>query len=288
MFCPECGNFAASKAISELEANGQVGKTKVRIDQTFLNREKFSGFTANESIGSYQYDKFDDAYDALSNALQGFLRANPNATVLVEWDNVLYKCSVSLDGPFTLIGNGAIKGEEQLCPGNGEPFYMWFGLTQFSCYTKDTATTHTVAIYDGTETIHPIDPKFLPGPVVLDLTKFRCVYDGEVAETTLNEVVRSLVSRSINGGGTLVTASVTDIDDVFAAVGSNRDIIIRTDLLEGVETEGRPTVVRLNSFPVQLASVYPIVISNTMFDVSVCFVKSQLGVDMYASAKPIT
>lgn len=55
---------------------------------------------------------------------------------------------------------------------------------------------HVESVTYQTETIHPIDPKFLPGPVLLDLTKY------DANGPSLNDLVLSLFS--IGGGKTSV------------------------------------------------------------------------------------
>ena len=58
----------------------------------------------------------------------------------------------------------------------GEPFVVTY-LTNYDdsiyelCVATATEGNHTIAIYKETETIHPIDPKYLPG-VTIDLTEY--------------------------------------------------------------------------------------------------------------------
>ena len=60
------------------------------------------------------------------------------------------------------------------------------------------------------ETIHPIDPKYLPsggGAVVVDLTKYKATNG-----YTFNDLGLSALQTSLSNGGTLATMEVTDVD----------------------------------------------------------------------------
>jgi hypothetical protein len=123
-------------------------------------------------------------------------------------------------------------------------------------------------------------------PKVIDLTKFKGVYNE--AEVTINDVVLVLTLGSIQDGGTSLTATVTSIDNLFDAVGSNRDIIIKSNFMGNTDIETRATVACYNSMPVQLSVNHCLVFEGTMVDFNATFVKVQSGVSIYVCAKPIS
>ena len=85
-------------------------------------------------------------------------------TVIVKWDGTECRClGYVYDGGFSGFGNlGASEGE-----GTGEPF-AYESSDGMAALIAFEPGQHTVAIYTEAETIHTIDPKFLP-TVEIDL-----------------------------------------------------------------------------------------------------------------------
>ena len=90
-------------------------------------------------------------------------------TSYVYWDGNLYTCqSVNdTDGGYShiYIGNFAKFSN---AGDTGEPFCliaMATGMWMLNCFDELNAT-HTFKLCDKVETIHPIDPKFIPGAVL--------------------------------------------------------------------------------------------------------------------------
>lgn len=83
----------------------------------------------------------------------------------VTVDGVEYKCeaklSISQGSELVVLGNAIMYGE----PGNGEPWYIAYVFDYQLCafgWTNGSDTDPTIAIYEGEETVHTIDPKYLP------------------------------------------------------------------------------------------------------------------------------
>ena len=113
-------------------------------------------------------------------------------TVIVKWDGTECRClGYVYDGGFSGFGNlGASEGE-----GTGEPF-AYESSDGMAALIAFEPGQHTVAIYTEAETIHPIDPKFLPEQVVGE----------EVWGMTLAQGV----GQALADGSGLAMVSVTD------------------------------------------------------------------------------
>lgn len=103
-------------------------------------------------------------------------------TYNVVWDGVRYECVAQIFDGSAFIGNLGILGLDD----TGEPFMLIPGDNGIVAISM-TAGNHTLSITQETETIHPIDPKFLPGVVlpVVELTSVGPHEDGE--SITLSE-----------------------------------------------------------------------------------------------------
>lgn len=135
----------------------------------------------------------------------GFASANMDASVTpsateegeictIVFDGKEYECAMFiLEGPS--FGNGALFPGSPF-PDTGEPFLYAYTPGEISMVvTHDTTpTTHTIACYKKGETVHTIDPKFLPagsgGAFVVNITS-----TGEeqfAADKTYDETVAAI------------------------------------------------------------------------------------------------
>lgn len=79
-------------------------------------------------------------------------------TVTVLWDGTKYECAISYGMMFGNVSLSPSAGED-----TGEPFVFINDADSASgLFLATTEGKHTVSVYKQTETIHPIDPKFLP------------------------------------------------------------------------------------------------------------------------------
>lgn len=82
------------------------------------------------------------------------------ATYTVTWDGTTYECiAYFAEGPNSLsIGNGAVGG---VSGGNEEPFFITIYNGKLMVFGD--AGTHTVSVVaNNVETVHTIDPKYIP------------------------------------------------------------------------------------------------------------------------------
>lgn len=83
---------------------------------------------------------------------------NKNTAVTVMYDGNPYACDIIAMDSALCIGNlKYFDGED-----TGEPFIYVATLENPDTVVCETAGEHTIAIYQETETIHPIDPKYIP------------------------------------------------------------------------------------------------------------------------------
>ena len=97
------------------------------------------------------------------------LELNVGSTYTVIWDGAEYKCvSYFAEGPNApCIGNGTLGG---LDGGNDEPFLI-IARDGSTMLFAEAAGAHTIRIDGLKETVHTIDPKYLPTQkLVVDIT----------------------------------------------------------------------------------------------------------------------
>ena len=169
MYDPIEVSQAASKAREELEKSGAVGRTET-IQKTILAETTVTvdNYTTQFGVnGCFM--------------LPGVIPFEPNKKYRVSVDgDVLAYDTAWLDKypedeqarAIHTIGNAALYSD--LYPNTGEPWLVIsaLGMGMAAVGFADPAEnekSHTVAVYELVETIHPIDPKYLPGvclPVV--------------------------------------------------------------------------------------------------------------------------
>lgn len=110
-------------------------------------------FEVQDGMGNYTYENAE-----LSDIA-------PEKTYKVLWDGVEYICVA-----FVFAEDAVVIGRNPMTGENGEPFtFMLIPGAGLDVYAYSDAPTHTVSIATETETITPIDQKYLPGvclPVV--------------------------------------------------------------------------------------------------------------------------
>ena len=125
---------------------------------------------------------------------------------VVVWDGNEYECVVRDSSSFMegaiFVGYGVPFG----LPGSNEPFIIaWssVGVT-FVSVTDTEPTEHTISIYQ--RNIKPLDPKFLPVAVAVDLTAFES--EGIIVETYADgSTVTTTMERNAEGKITKITDS---------------------------------------------------------------------------------
>lgn len=156
------------------------------------------------------------AYTGLFGGYALLLPANSYELVLgniykVLWDGEEFTCEAK-DGSEILW--------EAVYVGNATPFGLWGNNEPFAiihcerdeydgiivCLTDTEETAHTVAIYQDTTAIKPLDPKFLPVATAVDLTAFES--DGIIVETYADgSTVTTTMERNAEGKITKITDS---------------------------------------------------------------------------------
>ena len=182
MFNAETGVFAANKVLRELGEAGKVGRIELNTE-CFVKAE-------NVPITD----------DGVFDIKPSFSCVLGNAYT-VKWNGVEYICvAFSYEGA-TVLGNLSSFGGDD----TGEPFVAVVESKRISIMPLDGSTTCTIEIWGKTETIHPIDPKFLPNgavPVVIDFD-----------ELGLSNIIFSLFAA---GGGEERIDATDAIRDIFS------------------------------------------------------------------------
>lgn len=150
----------------------------------------------------------------------------------VTFDGVEYRCiaEVNTIAGTAQLGNICLR---DLIDGGVEPFFYDYFEGLHCHIISRTAGTHTIEIYyiEEEETIHPIDPKYLPSeavPKIIDLTKFRCSIGA--GSGPINGVLLAMLMESAQTGGTAVRQSQSDIDNLKEAVGTNPNILLQVNV----------------------------------------------------------
>jgi hypothetical protein len=127
----------------------------------------------------------------------------------------------------------------------------------------------------------------MPKPKVIDLTKFKGVYNE--TEATINDVLIQEVFTSLSSGGTLEMASVTGIEGFFEGITQNRSVTVRAVFSERTYVQNQPAVYYENYVPAMLGSSYAMFFNGLFVNINVCFVSGGNNqVLLFVSAKPIT
>lgn len=160
---------------------------------------------------------FGECFD--SNLEGEWTNLSDGDTVKVVFDGVEYICSAARIEDDIKIGN--IDGNPDGLPflfnflGNGERWDL-----QISVMSTDP--THRFTLYKVTETTTPISDKYLPGPVVIDLTQYKTT-DGH----SINDLLLSAVQTSIASGGTLAKISDFDADGALRkALTTDKQVVV--------------------------------------------------------------
>lgn len=185
MFDAATGVFAANKVIRELGESGRIGSTEtartVILAETPLN------------MGENMFE--------LSSPLVAGVTYNVNINGTV-YPCVAYSGEFGQLGASIAIGNETLLGEADLTK---EPFFAAnIGVDdRFACVCA-SYTEGTISITAVVETIHPIDPKFLPGvclPVV-EITSAEYPQSGTVA-LSAEESAALTAAASMNVGAVI-------------------------------------------------------------------------------------
>lgn len=241
-------NQAAARAVIAIRKDGGVGYTEV---DTLIPIAEYS-FGYNEELDCYAAG-FDDTAIPV--------HAKYGTILTVFFNGVVFKCKVSTFGELTFAGNLSIVG---IGENTGEPFLIceikatWGDGSVHRdlviCRT-DTGGNHTVGIF--TETIHPIDPKYLVKKV--DLAQY---------PDLLNAIL-----GAVNTGG--ATAQDIEVGSLWKEVDTESPLVISVPI--GGTTVGH---ISMNSITTVDNSVYGVefnlmaVLNNTPLRISVAISKA--------------
>ena len=161
-------------------------------------------------------------------------------TYVVTWNGTTHECVAYIaEGPNSpSLGNATLADIPS--GGNGEPFFIT--VYEGAVMVFAAAGTHTVSIVADIETIHTIDPKFIPGPQEIDLRKYTHWVATGMDRKKLNDVILDLFA---NGGGTILCRGV---DDAFwKDINTNRPIQFIFDLSAFGDLEEGSTLLKCNA-----------------------------------------
>ncbi len=140
--------LASSKTMRKLgirEENGKGNLVVEKNDVPFVEPEE--GAWINQEV--YNYEEF-------ANIAVG-------KKYVVVWDGKEYICTATGDIEMTFLG---VAMDEEGNPTGSEPFLFLLETDSTQGYVtiiaRDTKEKHSFAIYEYTETIHPISDKYLP------------------------------------------------------------------------------------------------------------------------------
>ena len=150
MFCSECGNFAANKAIRQLKESGQVGHTETQRTPAIEPMTIPTGSTMERRVQPYADYLIDGAKYIVSFGGKSFEAIG----------------NIDANGWFRL-GNASLDGSSG-GPDTGEMFFVIIKKTTspnianqiYLSFTPSEDLVFTVNLV--AETIHTIDPKYLP------------------------------------------------------------------------------------------------------------------------------
>lgn len=185
-------------------------------------------------------DAIQNAYNMMRERTEHGKREIP---VTVEINGTAYDTSMTYvyDDAFAVsavhIGNvDGAKNPEVLR--EKEPFYIETQGAVSQLLLLGANQTCTVRIFEKTETIHPIDPKYLPEevkPNVIDLTQYNAVDEGGVS-CSFNDVVLDLFAKG--GGNSKLQHDGSFWQDVSR--GGNMRIMIDAADVNGLVIEIKP------------------------------------------------
>lgn len=167
-------------------------------------------------------------------------------TYSVLWDGVKYNCTCvdfTLEGQILLyLGNTAALGGAD----TGEPFAIlaqvvegMCGLNIVGCVDEND---HTCSIMGEAETVHTIDPKFIPGAVlpVVDLSVETISAMINAGETTAkDEEAAAIISAKEQGKAICINATVglrkfSTFANLVPTALVNHDVVYKADFGAGI------------------------------------------------------
>ena len=86
------------------------------------------------------------------------LHLNAGETYVVEWDGVRYVRTCFKNYSINVLGSMGVASPNK--EDTGEPFCLVEYVDNVSVFFKEGV--HTFRVYQETETVHPIDPKYIP------------------------------------------------------------------------------------------------------------------------------
>lgn len=146
----------------------ELGVETEKVSNEVLAKTTIEGFAFNNGVygATYSADYIEEAKTALMEAM-GIVddQWKGEIPVTLEFDGeksnrTAYYNNSGYWGPLVYVGNAALISD--VFDNTGESFVVAFVHGMLAVMTASERETCTVAIYTETETIHPIDPKYLP------------------------------------------------------------------------------------------------------------------------------
>lgn len=266
--------LGANMAINSLENSGQIGSIAVNKEIIFpFMALEFEVLDEETGISGVSIHASTELLEA----------AVDNKSLTFTFDGTNYLCPANyLEGMGVLWGNGSFFGMED----TGEPFAFGVDVnklqTSFLCITGGI---HTAEISLVSETIKPIEPKFLANEV--DLTKFNVEYSGQ--SMTLNDLVQYLVNASATSGGTMQHTGYISAAGVREALSTTQQIVMAITTPMGSVARFPMMVSLLDGVAINVSGTAFIYSNGVPIESTTMFVfyndPTRTEIDMYVLAK---
>ena len=206
--------LGANMAISKLTANGQIGDIERKAIVCFPETE--FALSGGEYLG-----------------IPGTPFENGD-TVTATYDGVEYERKAAVF-PYENLARGYYVGNLSFLGGEdtGEPFailatygegdneFLGFVVVDVNEFDSEGDSTHRVGCSTITDTVKPIDPKYLANEV--DATKFNVEYGGR--SMTLNDLILTMATMSAMNNGAL-QEEVVPVAGLREAFSANRQTVL--------------------------------------------------------------
>lgn len=252
MFDAATGTFAANKVMRELVESGAIGSVETKTNET-----KFLSEALELMPGDAIVIPVENSYAEIPSFDASVLTVG--ASYIIHVDDARYVCEYKhfdLAG-YTYFGNLRIISDTDIMPIGSEPFVIAVipgGVgALFAISGSVSSVSLSISKEEVTETIHPIDPKYLPEggvgyttkTVLLDgvftpnesgfiPTNITDIKVGDEVKVTWNGVVYDCVARAYNEEG--ITAVVFGNTVMIDGVDNGVPFIHMSGVYEGTPT----------------------------------------------------
>lgn len=236
--------FAANMAKRELAESGGVGYTEAT--KTVLLDGTFEAAQEGDMPPNFETEVLD---------------IKPGGQLSVNWNGKQYTCVVFDIADNICFGNLSIAdaGDD-----TGEPFLYSLGVSEdnvWGIFATTIPGTVTVTVVGETETVHPIDQKYLPDdtkPKVIDLDKYG--------------IGEAIVGLAESGGGSQKMERTENISKFFADINTDREPRLKMSFDVYTITVDQCFRASMNGQVVQIGYSFLFFLGNSTTQVSVAII----------------